>query len=223
MQIIISTSITGVLLGLLVWRRRKWKYKLFSTILYVFVNIGTFYLYDIIWGLRNVWWIYTIAFAIFLISQFIATSIMLMDGEEILNQYRLPIWHKTHSSKTRLEEIVREVQTTRKNFLYRANSLSSAASQLYQLLRIKSEAHDEVYRSHMMMTIIVGNITIEEYQETILDNFHNVGCYWIGTQEDMEIIKNLTDIYITMYVANRMTGMPPKMEDGLFDTRCPRG
>ncbi|MBP3620808.1 MAG: hypothetical protein J6J16_03490 [Lachnospiraceae bacterium] len=178
-------------------------------------------MYDIIWGLRNVWWIYAIAFVIFLISQFIATSIMLMDGEEILNQYRLPIWHKTHSSKTRLEEIVREVQTTRQNFLYRANYLSSAASQLYQLLRIKSGAHDEVYRKHMMMTIMVDNITIEEYQEIILENFHNAGCHWISTQEDMEIIKSLTDIYITMYVANRMTGMPPKMDNGLFDIRSP--
>lgn len=218
---VLFLTATWIVFGIIKWRKRKWQYWLLLSMCFGVLNIGSLCLLEAIWGINKEWIILTMPLVIFILSQFITLCIMPMTGEEILKLYKLPIWHKTHSSDTRLEDIVREVQTKRKKYLYEVSIMSGAASQLYQLLRIKEYVHGEVFSKHTLLSIVVENITIREYQEMVLNEFHRTGASWIGTQKDKEVIKSLTDIYVTMYVANRMTGMPPKMDDGQFDIRSP--
>lgn len=204
------------------WRKRKLKFLVLSSLMFAGLQIGLLLLCEQMYGiLDNYWWMFAISFLSFEISQFISFTLMLMTGDEVLKHYRLPIWHKEYRHSVTIEEIVYDVKSTKRNYLYPQKNISGAASQLYQLLKIKGEAHDEIFRSHMFLSLILENITIEELQKVVLRELKNAGAIRIETNGDIDVIKYITDICITMYVANRMTGMPPKNDNGLFDLRSP--
>lgn len=204
------------------WRKRKLKFLVLSSLMFAGLHIGLLLICEHLYGISDsFWWMFAISFISFEISQFSSFAIMLMTGDEILRHYRLPIWHKEYRHSVTIEEIVYDVRSVGRNYLHPQKNISGAASQLYQLLKIKGEAHDEIFRSHIFLSLMIDNITIEEFQKLVLRELKKAGAIWIGTKDDFDVIRYLTDIYITMYVANRMTGMPPKNDDGSFDLRSP--
>lgn len=227
-RIIFASTAVFILYNIVKWRKRKVKFILFSTLIYAGINIGVLSICSYIWGVAdNFLWKFVIPFILFEFSQVLSFAIMLMDGEEILKQYKLTIWHKTYDEHATLGDIRRKEKSSYLEEILNGGArlkeqmFLQAAEQMYQLLQIKPEHHHRLYmeQSTTFSLLFEEDITIKEFQQMVKEDLMRKGCRLV--HKDEEIIKHLADVFISMSILRSAMLTPEMTEDGLFDARSP--
>lgn len=227
-KIIFASTATFILYNIVKWRKRKFKFIIFSSLLFAAINIGTLILCNQWWGISdNFWWKFAVPFILFEVCQILSFTIMLMDGGGILNQYKLPIWHKTYDEYTTLGVIRQREKSSYLKVIFNGEARGKellflqASEQIYQLLRINPEHHHRLYMEQSMTfsMLFEEDITIKKLQQMVKEDLISKGCCLV--RKDEEIIKHLADVFISMSILRSAVWTPEMTEDGLLDIRSP--
>lgn len=201
-----------------VWRKRKVKFIIISSLVFAALNYGGMSLCDYWWETGDsVWWNLLISGIMYFPSQLISFITMPMNGREILRQYKVPVWHDKYSEDTLIENIVAEARCSKKN--YKNKDAYAASSQMYQILGIREVVHPLLCELQMKEAILMENVTVGEFQKRVSEILYHM--VYMGDKKNRDTMKCLADIFIDVYIVSRLNWMPTKTSDGLFDLRSP--
>lgn len=201
-----------------VWRKRRVKFLIISSLVFAALNYGGMSLCDYWWETGDsVWWNLLISGIMYFPSQLISFMIMPMNGREILRQYKVPVWHDKYSEDTLIENIVAEARCSKKN--YKNKDAYAASSQMYQILGISGVVHPSLCEMQMKEAILMKNVTVREFQKKVSEILYDM--VYMGDEKNRDTMKCLADIFIDIYIVSRLNWMPTKTSDGLFDLRSP--